>query len=359
MTQPVKVDSSSDKNRMSDLLHWALLIPLVLYTIGLVTIGLIVVLAPGSSIQLDFLRTAYSLLALPLPIAMIVALGMHQHWVMALLTAPLIAWVIFMVPIYMPKSPEAAANSQTIHVLTMNFLARNEPQIKAGAELLAASDADIIMLQEFGVPAAEYLEEALGELYPYQALDPQDGRYNYVRGQGVFSKFPITDSVYWQFTELPESHGNQRVVVDMDGQQVILYNVHPWPPFNLRHLPLIEFQDKDVSSNRGAVDSIIERVTAETDPVIMAGDLNTGDQFANYARFASILTDSFRVAGQGMGYTYPACGIGPLPSLIRLDYVFYSAPFQAMDARVIDSCGVSDHKAVMVSLALPVADSTD
>lgn len=50
MTQPVKVDSSSDKNRMSDLLHWALLIPLVLYTIGLVIIGLIVVLAPGSSI---------------------------------------------------------------------------------------------------------------------------------------------------------------------------------------------------------------------------------------------------------------------------------------------------------------------
>jgi hypothetical protein len=64
------------------------------------------------------------------------------------------------------------------------------------------------------------------------------------------------------------------------------------------------------------------------------------------------LVDSFRAAGQGMGYTYPADGFGPLPPLMRLDYIFHSSHFQSLSARTLPSQGLSDHLPLMATLAL-------
>ncbi|MCA9881503.1 MAG: endonuclease/exonuclease/phosphatase family protein [Anaerolineae bacterium] len=331
---------------------WPIYIGLACYTLVLILLGLISAFAPSTSIQLDFLRTAYWLFAWPLPLAFIVAVVLRSRWLVSLLIVPLIAFMVYNLPYLLPKSIPVPDNSTEIKVLTFNFLARDVHKIVAGSDLLASSGADIIALQEFGISAAEYLDGFLAEHYPYQALDSQPGRFNYVRGQGVFSRFPILESEYWQYTNLPESHGNQRVVLSIDGQSVVFYNIHPWPPFDFNGLH-IGFQEKDAIANRGAIEDIVQRTQAETDPVIVVGDFNTGDQFASYGLFTSILHDSYRESGQGMGYSYPSCGIGPLPALIRLDYILFSDPIVANHATVLDSCGISDHKTTMATLSLP------
>lgn len=333
-------------------LRFLTLILLVAYSSVLIVLGIVAVISRGISAHLDFVRTAYWLLAWPLPIAWAAALLLRFRWLVVVLTVPLIALIRYLVPFWVNDTPQIPPQSAQIRVLTMNYLAREEPQIRAGSELLLEANADIIALQEFGVPAANYLTEHIGEHYPYQALNPQEGRYNYVRGQGVFSRFPILEYTYWQYEYLPETHGNQRVVLLIEGQQVVLYNIHPWPPFGFDGFG-VSFNEKDAAAYRGAIEDIYQRLLAETDPVIVAGDFNTGDRFVGYGLFRSVLRDGYKDAGKGMGYTYPACGISLLPSLIRLDYVFYSEPFVAIDADIIETCGISDHKAVTVSFALP------
>ena len=77
------------------------------------------------------------------------------------------------------------------------------------------------------------------------------------------------------------------------------------------------------------------------------------DQTSIYASLASQMGDSFREAGIGLGTTWPAfqvVGMNPgLPPLIRIDYIWHSRGFQAVNAEVGPYLG-SDHLPVTATL---------
>jgi endonuclease/exonuclease/phosphatase family metal-dependent hydrolase len=61
-----------------------------------------------------------------------------------------------------------------------------------------------------------------------------------------------------------------------------------------------------------------------------------------------MLNEAFGARGWGYGFTHP---VDPFP-LVRIDYIWYSRDFAALDAEVWPDAGTSDHHPVWARLAL-------
>ncbi len=88
-------------------------------------------------------------------------------------------------------------------------------------------------------------------------------------------------------------------------------------------------------------------------PAIIAGDFNTPPAGLAYGVLRGAgLRDAFEERGWGWGYTFPA-----RQPLLRIDYVFHTAAWDALHCRVGATDG-SDHRPVLAELALrdPVVD---
>ncbi len=286
---------------------------------------------------------------------MMVALLARRWRLTALILPTVAAFVIYYLPWYLPKTPQAPADAVRLSVATFNL--REDAQgLDAIEDLVRRMDADILTLHELSIDADAILSARLRDLYPHQATYPRSGRYTFTEGQGVYSKYPITESTYWRDEDLPLSHGHTRSVIDVDGVAVIVYGVHPWPSLwwrgsdSWRQFYLLYKSDNDYS-HREAVRRILARIDAEADaPLILMGDLNMSEQYNEYAQVTQRLIDTQRAAGLGKGYTYPANL--RIPAVLRLDYVFVNAHFVPLETRVYDNATVSDHLPVKASLAL-------
>ncbi len=290
--------------------------------------------------------------AVPMLIIALVA----RRWRLTVLILPVVAaFAIYYLAWFLPKTPQAPADAPRLSVATFN-LRRELEGLDAIESLVRRMDADVLTLHELSVDADAVISARLRDLYPHQATYPRSGRYTYVEGQGVYSKYPIIESDYWRDEDLPLSHGHTRTLIDVDGVAVTVYSVHPWPSLwwrgsdLLRNFHLVYSADYD-RSHRDAMQRILARIDAEpAAPLILMGDLNMSDQYTEYQQLAQHLTDAQRAVGVGMGYTYPANL--RLPPMLRLDYVFSNAAFIPLEAHVYYDETVSDHLPLKVSLAL-------
>jgi endonuclease/exonuclease/phosphatase (EEP) superfamily protein YafD len=159
----------------------------------------------------------------------------------------------------------------------------------------------------------------------------------------VLSRYPITADEFWLI-----NLGHQRVELDFGGQALAFYNVHPVHP-----LRGIRF---DGESRAEEVTETLRRATSERIPTLIVGDFNLTDQSADYARITALYGDAYRAVGWGPGFTFPewrATRLGiPLPPLARIDYVFHDVSFTPLEARVWSSSGGSDHRGLLVRLAV-------
>jgi len=98
-------------------------------------------------------------------------------------------------------------------------------------------------------------------------------------------------------------------------------------------------------------------------PLLYPGDSNTTDQNDAYRMLTTAWADSFREAGRGFGHTYPGSdfsgskrfqfGDVSLPQwLIRIDFVWHSPHWQAINAQVGPWDGYSDHRPMIAQLVL-------
>lgn len=87
----------------------------------------------------------------------------------------------------------------------------------------------------------------------------------------------------------------------------------------------------------------------------MLGDFNMAEHSRAYRLLSRQLTDAFREAGNGLGFTFPQdvwIGGWQVPGpFVRLDYIFHSTDL--MTRHVVVTCsGASDHCLVTADLML-------
>ncbi len=242
-------------------------------------------------------------------------------------------------PRYLPKSPAPA--QQTFTVATYNVLFRNQDYQRV-VETIESLDADIVALQEAEEALVAVLEAQLGDRYPYREQVPW---------QVILSRYPILE--HQEFTMLGSTGlPAQRVLIEVQGRPVVVYNVHPRMPGLLAYpIPAIGrgiLIGIDNHDNLAELDYLSRRLRQEKGPLIMLGDLNMVDQQLEYASFRGDLIDAYLAGGWGLGLTFTRTRWLPIP-IWRIDYVMHSPDLRTVAAR-LGPFGGSDHRPVVATL---------
>ncbi len=112
----------------------------------------------------------------------------------------------------------------------------------------------------------------------------------------------------------------------------------------------------DDSARDAQIHALIARLQDEPLPYVVAGDFNMSDQSVIYGDLAAAMGDSFREAGTGLGTSWPMLQASfglplSIPPLMRIDYIWHSDEFRAVEASVGPFLG-SDHLPMLATLAL-------
>ena len=269
----------------------------------------------------------------PLLLPTVIALPMGivlRRWRPVLLVSP--AFFVFLVlygAAFIPKN--AASETANLTLLTYNVYVNNT-DFEGVADVIRASDADFVALQEMRTEMFDFLEQTLSPIYPY--IVPQDGQ----SGTILMSRYPLRSI---------ETDTGVSAIVTVHGQEILVHAIH-------LPVPLGDFFSSDRRSRQ--LDVLLQETARFDMPQILMGDFNMTDATSDYRRVVQRFTDVYRQTRMGMGTTFPNwTGVNPesrgLPSLIRLDYMFISSHIIPIDARVIRD-GFSDHHALIAHLRL-------
>ncbi len=252
-------------------------------------------------------------------------------------------------PPYLPKA-YAAPVGIAVRVASLNMLFDN-PHLDQVEGWIRESGADIVFLQE---ESSRYYQDGIQALktqYPYQ--------FNQARllGNLLLSRYPLLST---ENLSLEDNHSgrHQRATFEVNGQMIAVYNVHLFMPLNgderIHQIPLLQTLSRyDEQPRNVQIRNLLKRLQSEPYPYIVAGDFNMSDQALIYSELAAQLGDSFREVGIGLGTSWPISVNGSLlrlvPPLIRIDYVWHSAQFRAVEAQQSPPVG-SDHLGLVVLL---------
>ena len=185
--------------------------------------------------------------------------------------------------------------------------------------------------------------------FPYQLLYPRDGSL----GMGLLSSYPILES--GRITDDPPVVWAR---LDLGGGRTLHVVVaHPLPAtwHTLGPLPIpVDFdatpRDTQIRTLRGTVD----RLLADGQPLILAGDFNVTDREPAYADLAGGLLDAHLEVGLGPGSTWRPDEIKWLPlGVVRIDMAFGGNGVRPVSMAVDCTPRGSDHCLIRASMALP------
>lgn len=186
-------------------------------------------------------------------------------------------------------------------------------------ESLAATDADIVALQELSREQAAAIEAdpRLAARLPHRVLKPE-GRLE----MGLLSAFPILSK---------ETTGDPKTIeVTVDrgrlGRLAVI-TVHPLPRGIVTAGPIpVGFDAATRDEELAGLRDRIDRLTGGGTPVLVVGDLNLTDREPAYARLTDGLFDAQLEVGSGWGATWRPGWLRDLPvAFLRIDYVLSSA----------------------------------
>ncbi len=281
------------------------------------------------------------------------ALLQRQKRLLLLLALPLLLFTHNYGQLFLPRWPtlHAAGNSGvTVRVMSWNALYTNTEDV-AFRTTLEALQPDIVAIQEFGYGLGLVTRQELAAQFPHQALYVAGD----ASGMAILSRYPIVRERVPDF-RYGEGCNCQELVIEVAGQPITLLNAHPWPP-RVRIAPsqlLATMMEFSTAYQDATFDALLARITTAPRPLLLVGDLNTSERQQNYLRVTALLTDAFRTAGWGFGYTFPAVeqiyGI-PMVPLIRLDYIFHGEGWYAKRSWSGTIAG-SDHRYIVADLLL-------
>lgn len=284
---------------------------------------------------------------IPLPISLALAiLSRSRTAIVAALVLSGFA-IVWLGTIFIPHTT-AHADGQVITITTFNTGGRNQ-LVDEFQTWLNENPVDLALLQETFIIRLNPGIEGVRRTYPHQAIQTTELGY---RGNSTLSAYSINEDGREGFTS---DSVFTRVVIDFNGTQIAVYNVSLAAPFDFgggTTLPglLLNYDTQERDEQVGA---LIDRLSREELPAIVSGDFNLTEFEPAYSRLAEVLNDSFRVAGSGLGFTFPSGGTysfsGALQPVLRIDYVWYSDEFRALSAEVGEPLG-SDHLPLTVQL---------
>ncbi len=309
---------------------------------------------------LSLLNTFAHLLFLPLlPLLALAAFARSRAGTLRLLPLAVVGGLWF-APYFVPRIPNAASGIR-LNLLTFNVWGHNH-DLSQVETWLRDTEADIVLLQEVSPAYARTDLPHLRDLYPYQSNQPDPTRWG---GNITLSRYPIVTEEYIDL-QTPETPAPLRLVLDVNGYPVAVYNVHlAWPARQRPRLSLpvsnfylrvaLGFDDR---TRNQQITHLLEHLKTEPYPYLVAGDFNTSASSVTYQQLDAIMHDAFRQAGSGLGASWPvssARGLpGFVPPLIRIDYIWHSDHFRTLDAQLGPHLG-SDHLPVLATLELPPA----
>jgi vancomycin resistance protein VanJ len=330
-----------------------------LYAAGLALVLLLRVCFGDRFWWLALLNSAAPYAFLPLILLLPLAIALRGRVVTIALAALAVIGGLWFGPYFLPYGAAASALPQgpaDLRVVSFNVWGNN-PRLAEVEAWLRAMDADLVLLQEIppqyagGIPA-------LADLYPYQAGQSPDLR---LYGNLTLSRTPILQVEDFDL-EGDGIPSQQRIVVEVPGSgQVAVYNVHLLMPMRQQarlnlpgnFFPLVMATRYDDRGRNAQITRLLARVEAESLPVLIGGDFNLSDQSVTYTQLASHLTDAFRAAGRGFGFSWPSAERvrlpGWVPPLLRIDYVWTSAAFISLAGWIGPDLG-SDHRPVVIDL---------
>lgn len=205
-------------------------------------------------------------------------------------------------------------------------------------------DADLVALQELRPTLERRLNRELADTYPYQVSRVVQG----LDGYALLSRYPILEHQIELDRRFDYRDGNPRyirAVIDIEGQQVVVYVFHTTTPDLPPNFYIPTTYDDSIQHEQ--VRRFVALVAAESDPLVMLCDCNATPRSRQYALLNRYLDEAHGAQGWGFGLTFPADR-----PMIRIDYVWYSDDFAALKAKVWPDSGTSDHRPMWARLVL-------
>ena len=291
-------------------------------------------------------------LFVPLSLVLIVAIVCKNRWMAIGFLVGLLALILLWGDHFIPSGDVQSTEQPTLSVMTYNVLAWHdfyEPIL----ETIRFEDPDVLLIQELNTGLAGVLETELIDQYPYQVLAPVDNP----EGIGVISKYPIEPSG----VILPQlwAGGPQILDLEWNDQEILLVNFHLTPTDGV--FPLDEEHAHIRAREKEA--QLLSSLASQSGAALIGGDANMPFLSDAYKIMTKNLVDSYRSVGAGLGHTFPGSTLPEsdrphlgnlfVPAwLMRIDYIFHSGEWDAVSAHTAKIDGVSDHRGVVVELAL-------
>jgi endonuclease/exonuclease/phosphatase (EEP) superfamily protein YafD len=275
-------------------------------------------------------------LFLPVLVGLLIAMLIRAPRLIGIYWVLIFMGLVWFVPRLMPPLSSPQQNGTALKLISFNVFPYNQ-QLDDVTEWLLSENADIIALQEIGTELP-----ALTDDYPYHISQ------GFVNGHTLFSRYPIVISETVQLLDTPQ----QRLVLDVAGQNIVLYNLHLYMPLNDNASQFLLLRYDETRRNQ-QINELLTFIAGETQPVIIVGDFNLSEFSPIYNRLDAQFQDAYRNASWGLGQTFPSGASEELddifPPLFRLDYVWYTDGLQALNARVGSRLG-SDHLPLIITL---------
>ncbi len=296
---------------------------------------------------LYLVNSAAIFLFVAVPIVAVIAVFQRNVTLVAGVLFAIVLFTINWGPMLWPQS-EPEPRGPVVTVMTYNLLVSNRDS-EGVLAAIRESDADVVGLIELNDTIGDAIRRDLIEEYPYQFLD----RGTWF-GLGIISRYPI-DRIEANLED-PDWNGDPVAVqVNWEGGAFVFVAVHS-PAGSHK----VEIRERHARMLRDFAEG-------QTLPVIIAGDFNASDLNQSISILKQALNDAFWEAGTGLGHTFPGASDTVTPGssrpetfgipwpkwLVRIDYIFYSDQWQAIDARIAPWEGSSDHRGVVAELALP------
>jgi endonuclease/exonuclease/phosphatase (EEP) superfamily protein YafD len=235
-------------------------------------------------------------------------------------------------PFATAQSPPAG--SFTLRVFDAN-VRYNNPSLAGIAAEIIADHPDLVMLDELTPTGAATLQAAGAvSRFRWHYVVPDAGGAD---GFGVWSDLPLRDPAVWRAGDHPEVSA---ALVLPDQQTVTIDAIHTTAP-----------RSGVVGEWRTELAAIKARVSAQPQPVLVAGDFNATSQMYELTSITHLgLKDAAIESGKGWQMTWSR--LPPvIPPLVRIDHVLYSRGLTVTGYRLGTGKG-SDHRPVITEISV-------